>query len=120
MNQLREAPPEQKPKKRSRRFQRLQDFDFKLNQENATRLIPFVLYLSLWVIIYIANHHYGEKTLGKTDKLRKELKDLKADFYTTNAELSNNSIQSEVIKKVEPLGLKELTVPPQRMKLINK
>lgn len=113
-----DAAAEQEKKPASKRLRKLQDFDFNINQQNAAKLIPFVLYVSAWIIIYIANHHYGEKTLGKMDKMAKEMKDLKADFYTINAELSNKSIQSEVVKMAEPLGLKPLTVPPQRMKLV--
>jgi hypothetical protein len=70
------------------------------------------------VILYIANHHYGEKTLSEMDKVRHEVKELKADFYTMNARLSNKSVQSEVAKAISNTGLKELTTPPQRIKLI--
>jgi hypothetical protein len=119
MNEFKAPVQPPPPKPTGRILKRLHDFDFKINEENATRFIPFVLYVSLWVIIYIANHHYGEKTLGRIDKTRKEMKDLKADFYTINAELSNKSIQSEVKKAVEPYGLKELSAPPQRIKLMD-
>jgi hypothetical protein len=115
MNELRE--PEAPIVKKSR-LKKLQEYDFNINRENATRMIPFVLFVTTWIIIYIANHQYGEKTLGRMDKLRKELKELKADYFTSNAELSNMSIQSQVTKKAENLGLKELTTPPQRMKLL--
>lgn len=118
MNQLKEIPENSDPVVKKSRLRKLQEFDFNINRESATKMIPFILFVSAWIILYIANHQYGEKTLGKMDKLRKELKELKADFYTSNAELSNQSIQSQVTKKAEPLGLKELTVPPQRIKLI--
>ncbi len=118
MNELNEIREPEEPVQKKSRLKRIQEFDFNINRENATRLIPFILFVSAWVIIYIANHQYGEKTLGKMDRLRKELKELKADFYTSNAELSNQIIQSQVTKKAEPLGLKELTTPPQRIKLV--
>ena len=115
MNELREK---EEPAAKKSRLKKIQEYDFNINRENATRMIPFMLFVTGWIILYIANHQYGEKTLGKMDRLRKELKELKADFYTTNAELSNQSIQSQVTKKVEPLGLKELTNPPQRIRLL--
>jgi hypothetical protein len=115
-NEIKE--PEEQPVVKKSRLKRLQEFDFNINRENATRIIPFLLFITAWIIVYIGNHQYGEKTLGKMDRIRKELKELKADFYTTNAELSNQSIQSQVTKKAEPLGLKELTTPPQRVKLL--
>ena len=105
--------------KRPSRLKKLHEFDFMITKENAPRILPFIFFVSLWVILYIANHHYGEKTLLQIDRMHKEMKDLKADFYTTNAELSNKSIQSHVAKMVEPMGLKELTEPAQRIKLNN-
>jgi hypothetical protein len=118
MNHYKEQAPEPEQKTPPRgRFSRLHDFDFSFNKKNASRLIPFILYVSVWAIAYIANHHYGEKTLKDIYSLRKEMKDLKADYYTQNAELSNKSIQSEVAKMVEPLGLKELRHPPKRIKI---
>ncbi len=48
------------------------------------------------------------------------MKDLKADFYTSNAELSNRSMQSKVSQMVAPFGLKELTSPPKRIRLIHE
>jgi len=118
MNELKEPVQTEAPVPKKSRLKKIQDFDFSFNKENATSMIPFVLFISAWIILYIANHQYGEKTLGKMDKLHKELIELKADFYTSNAELSDQTIQSQVTKKVEPLGLKELTSPPQRMKLL--
>lgn len=121
INQLKNlaATPEEEPKKpTSRRLQKMHDFDFMLNRENAARLIPFLLYVSCWMIVYIANRQYGEKTLSEIDRLEKETKELKADFYTVNAQLSNKSIQSEVEKMVADQGLKPLTEPPKRMKIV--
>jgi hypothetical protein len=118
MNEVNELKEPEAPVVKKSRLKRIQEFDFNINRESATQMIPFILFVSAWIIVYIANHQYGEKTLGKMDRLRKELKELKADFYTSNAELSNQSIQSQVTKKAEPLGLKELTTPPQRIRLL--
>lgn len=106
-----------KPKQPSR-LRKIHEFDFKINKENAPKILPFILFVTMWVIIYIANNHYAVKTIRNIDALEKEMKDLKADYYTSNAELSNKSMQSKVAKMVEPLGLKELTSPPKRLKLI--
>ena len=101
-------------------FKKFHDYDFNINKENAPKLLPFILYLSCWIILYIANHHYGEKNLVEINRINKEMKDLKADYYTSNAELSNKSIQSKVLKMVDTLGLKELRTPPQRLKLVKE
>lgn len=99
-------------------IQKWHNLDLKFRKEDIPRVMPFMLFLTFWAIIYIANRHYGEKTVKEIDQIRRMIPDLKADYYTLNAELSNKSIQSEVVKMVAPLGLEELTSPPQRMKLI--
>jgi hypothetical protein len=114
-----EVAEEVKPKKPGI-FKKLHDFDFKINKGNAPKFLPFILYISLWIILYIANHHYGEKTLLQINRVNREMKDLKADYYTSNAELSNKSIQSKVLEMVDTLGLKELRTPPKRLKLIQE
>ncbi len=114
-----EEPAEQKPKKPSI-FKKMHDFNFYINKENAPKHLPFILYTTLWIMLYIANHHYGEKTLLQINHMNKDMKDLKADYYTSNAELSNKSIQSQVLKMVDTIGLKELRTPPHRLKLIKE
>jgi hypothetical protein len=101
-----------------RRRKKIHEIDLRIDGQSITRILPFMLFLTAWAIIYIANRHYGVKTLREIDIIRKEIPDLKADYYTINADLSNSSIQSQVIQKVAPLGLKELTAPPKRIKLI--
>ena len=116
-NEIKNPAPAPQPKSDSF-LRRLHDFDFRINKENIPKILPFMLYVAFWTIIYIANRHYGEKTVKEADSIRKEIPDLKADYYTINAELSNKSIQSEVVKMVDTLGLKELTTPPRRMKIV--
>jgi hypothetical protein len=110
-----EQEKDEAPKSRRRK---IHEIDLKMNGESIVRILPFMLFLTAWAIVYIANRHYGVKTLREIDQIRNEIPDLKADYYTINADLSNSSIQSQVTKKVEPLGLKELTAPPKRIKLI--
>ncbi|MDQ3072128.1 MAG: FtsL-like putative cell division protein [Bacteroidota bacterium] len=99
------------------RLEKLHEFDFSINKENAPRILPFILFIAFWAILYIANRSYGEKTVREIDKLNNSLKDLKADYDTYNAELSHRSTQTEVAERVAPLGLKELRTPPKRLKI---
>jgi hypothetical protein len=108
---------QEKEKTKSKR-RKIHGLDFRLDQQYISRTLPFILFITAWAIVYIANRHYGEKTLKDISKVRREIPDLKADYFTYNADLSNSSIQSQVIKKVEAFGLKELTAPPKRIKLI--
>jgi cell division protein FtsB len=74
--------------------------------------IPFFLFLSVLAVVYIYNGHYADKTVRSINKVNKELKELQYEYKTLKSEVMYRSKQSELAKDVQPLGLKELTVPP--------
>ena len=74
--------------------------------------IPFFLFLSALAIVYIANGHYADNTVRSINKLNRELKELQYEYKTLKSEVMFRSKQSELAKAVQPLGLKELVVPP--------
>jgi cell division protein FtsL len=74
--------------------------------------IPFFLFLSVLAVVYIYNGHYADKTVRNINKVNKELKELQYEYKTLKSEVMYRSKQSELAKEVQPLGLKELVVPP--------
>jgi len=74
--------------------------------------ILFVVFLSL---VYISNTHYAEKTIRQIDKAQSEVEDLRADFTTLKSDVMFASKQSEVARRVKPLGLKESLNPPYKV-----
>ncbi len=89
-----------------------------VSKESATQMMPFVIFLAMLGMIYIANRHFTEKSIRQIDKLNKEVKELSWDYKTLKAELMQKSTQTEVAKQVDTLGLKEPIEPP--MKLVIK
>jgi hypothetical protein len=76
----------------------------------------FFLFLSLLTVLYIYNGHVAEKTIKDINRSSRELKELQYEYKTIQSELMFQSKQSELVKAVEPLGLKELSQPPLRLK----
>ena len=74
--------------------------------------IPFFLFLSVLAIIYIYNGHFADNTVRSINKVNRELKELQYEFKTLKSEVMFRSKQSELAKAVQPIGLKELVVPP--------
>jgi cell division protein FtsB len=74
--------------------------------------LPFFLFLSALAIVYIYNGHYADNTVRNINKLNRELKELQYEYKTLKSEVMFRSKQSELAKAVQPLGLKELVVPP--------
>lgn len=87
-----------------------------LNYQWIVKNIPFFLFLSMLTIIYIYNGHFAEKTIKDINRSSRELKELQYEYKTIQSELMFQSKQSELVKAVEPLGLKELSQPPLKLK----
>jgi hypothetical protein len=83
-----------------------------LNYQSIVRQIPFFLFLALLAVIYIYNGHRADKLARDITKTTKELKELQYEYKTVKGEVLFRSKQSEMIKAVEPLGLKELMQAP--------
>ena len=74
--------------------------------------IPFFLFTALLTVLYIANGHYADKTIRKINATAKHVKEMEYEFKTVKRDVIFRSKESELVKAVEPLGLKELTAPP--------
>ena len=83
-----------------------------LNYQSVVKQIPFFLFLALLAVIYIYNGHHADKLAREITKTTKELKELQYEYKTVKGDVLFRSKQSELVKAVEPLGLKELSQPP--------
>ena len=91
-----------------------QKFDWKklISHKWVVRNIPFFLFLTALAVLYIYNGHYTDKLVLKINTTEKKIKELEYEYKTIKSEVIFRSKASELIKVVEPLGLKELTEPP--------
>ena len=83
-----------------------------LNYQSLVKQVPFFLFLTVLAVIYIYNGHYADKTIRNINRTAKEVKELQWEYKTVKSEVMFQSKQSELIKAVEPIGLKELTEAP--------
>lgn len=81
--------------------------------------LPKILFVVLLSLIYISNTHYAEKTTRQIDRAQTEVQDLRADYTTLKSDVMFASKQSEVARRVKPLGLKESLNPPFKIVLKN-
>jgi hypothetical protein len=91
-----------------------------VSKEAATEMLPFLLFLSLLCMLYIANSHMAMKNNRNIDKLNKEVKELSWEYKSLKADLMFKSKLTEVAKQVDTLGIRELTEPPKRIVVIDK
>ena len=86
-----------------------------ITTDEATRALPFVLYMALIGMIYIGNRHFAEKNIRDIDKLSKEVKELNWDYKVAKAELAFKSTLTEVAKRADTLGVRESIQPAQKL-----
>lgn len=87
-----------------------------LNYQSVVKQVPFFLFLTLLAVVYIYNGHYADKTIRNINRTEKEVKELKYEYIAVKSEVMYQSKPSELIKAVEPLGLKELVQSPVVLK----
>lgn len=83
-----------------------------LNYQSVVKQLPFFLFLALLAVIYIYNGHQADKLARDITRTTRELKELQYEYKTVKGDVLFRSKQSELVKAVEPLGLRELTQPP--------
>ena len=83
-----------------------------LNYQAIVKQVPFFLFLALLAVIYIFNGHYADKTIRNINRTTKEVKELQYEYTNIKSDVLFRSKPSELIKAVEPLGLKELVQSP--------
>lgn len=83
-----------------------------LNYQSIVGQIPFFLFLALLAVFYIYNGHRADKMIRNINKTANEVKELKYEYKSVKSEVMFRSKQSELVKAVEPLGLKEMTETP--------
>jgi len=86
------------------------------------RQLPYILFLTLLALIYIANRYHAERIVRETTRLKQEVKELRAESISTSAELMFKSSKTQVLKAIKEknLGLKESRVPPRKIIIKDK
>ncbi|MDB5201829.1 MAG: hypothetical protein JWQ27_1238 [Ferruginibacter sp.] len=74
--------------------------------------IPFFLFLAGLAVLYIYNGHHADKLIRKISTSEKNIKELEYEYKTIKADVIFRSKASELVKAVEPLGLREPKLPP--------
>ena len=80
--------------------------------------IPFIAFVGLLAILYIANRHYAERTIRQIDHVGKEVKEMNWDYKSLSADLMKLTTQSEIAKRVDTMGLKERKAPPKKIVVV--
>ncbi len=94
--------------------------DGAVSKEAATEMLPYLIFLCVIGMVYIANSHMAVKKIRDIDGLSKEVKELSWEYKSLKADLMFKSKMTEVAKKVDTLGLEELVEPPKKITVKSK
>ena len=86
-----------------------------VTKEAATEMLPFLVFLCVLGMIYIGNSHMAVTNIRNIDKLTKEVTELSWEYKSLKAGLMFKSKLTEIAKKVDTLGIKELIEPPKKI-----
>jgi len=86
-----------------------------LSNTNVIKHLPFVLFLCLLGMLYIANGYWADGKIRTQNKLAAQIKELRSEYISSKSDLMFISKQSEVAKAVEKIGLREPVVPPMKI-----
>lgn len=85
------------------------------SNRNLVNSLPFIFFLTILALVYIANSYQAEKTIREIDSISKELKTLRTEYISESSELMFLSKQSEVAKAVINQGLEESVEAPMKI-----
>ncbi len=109
---------EKKPKKKAKPpmiLVRFMDIFNVFKRNEIAKAMPFVLFVTFLIVLYIGNSYYAERVIRDIEKTKNELKERRAEYISTMSELMTESKQSEVAKELSVFELKESTQPPQKI-----
>lgn len=74
-------------------------------------MLPLLM-AGIITIIYISLGHFHVKSLKEREELKTELNELRTEYISVKSNLMKQSKQSEVSKRLEAEGIRELRTPP--------
>ncbi len=88
------------------------DWRPRVNYSWIVNHLPFLLFLFVLAILYIANGHYAVKNIREINALQTQVKELHWHYLDQKSKLMFRSKMSEVSGQVAPYGLKVANTPP--------
>ncbi len=88
-----------------------------LSREKTIRSLPFIFFITLLALGYIANGYYAEAQIRKQNKLSNEIQDLYSAYVVSQSDLSAISTRDPVAQRVKPLGLKDSLQKPNIIRI---
>lgn len=112
-----EIPAQEKPKAKKKKNTPLKSIiqGTILTREKVVNQLPFLFFIVLIAVLYIANSYNADKAIIESTRIKKANEEYRYAYISTHSKLMNVSRQSELARKLVTTGLKELKVPPRKI-----
>lgn len=87
----------------------------RISYKGIVNNVPFLAFLVLLCVFYIANNHEAIETQRELDKQQKLLKELNWRHMDVQSKLMNAGMEAEVIRKGAVIGMKPLMMPAYKI-----
>ncbi len=91
-----------------------------LINDDAAKNWQFIIFLIFLALLMIANSHNYEQKTYRITALDKEVKELRSEFVDRRSELMKLKMESTISQKMEPKGIFPSSVPPKKIKVVEK
>ena len=78
-----------------------------LTKEDFSKMFPFLVYLTVLLMLIITNAYIAESTSRSIKKNTNTLRDLRVEYIYAKSAFTRESTQKILIEKLSPEGLKE-------------
>lgn len=82
--------------------------------------IPFLIFISFLVVLYIANIHKAERSLRNVQTLKTGVKEAKWSYQDVQQSIMYGSTQGQMTKKLQGSDLKENRSIPEKIVIDSK
>ena len=88
-----------------------------LHNERVIKQLPFLGFLYMLIIVYIALGYYAEGLVKKINRADRDVKELRSEFISKKSELMQISKQTTLAKVLnqQQTGIKETVNPPKKI-----
>lgn len=87
----------------------------KISYNGIVRNVPFLAFIVLLGVFYIANSHFATEMQRERDAQQKQLKELRWRNMDVQSRLMNAGMEAEIIRRGAGLGMKPLMIPAYKV-----
>ena len=91
-----------------------------LQRGKIEKNLPFLLFLTLLMLVYIGYGYYVDNTYRQINNLDKKAEQLYSELQTALELYDQESLQSKIVEKTSKWGVYESKDPPKKIELINE